>query len=194
MEGIMTVEVKTITYQEYLTMPEVKHRYEIIDGDLIMSPAPTSDHQWLIGKLFVLLWTFVTERDLGVVLVAPVDVIIERDPLRTRQPDIVYLSRERTGIRGRTELRARPVLDSAPDLVVEVLSPGNTRRDINDKQQDYVDIGVRECWLVSPEAETIEVMRLSPTGATTIGIFGVDGTLRSEILEGFTLNVWNIFS
>ncbi|MEK7814298.1 MAG: Uma2 family endonuclease, partial [Chloroflexota bacterium] len=80
-----------------------------------------------------------------------------------------------------------------PDLVVEVLSPSNTRREIESKLEDYRQISVRECWLVSPEAETIEVLRLSAEGATTAGIFAVDGTLRSEVLGDFTLPIREIF-
>jgi Uma2 family endonuclease len=176
----MAVEVKTLTFQEYMAMPEMKRRYEIIDGELIMSPAPTSFHQWIAGKIFVLLWTFVTERNLGVVLAAPVDVIIQRDPLRTRQPDVLYLSAERSGIRRPAELRAMPVLEIAPDLV-------------EDKLEDYKRIGVREAWLVSPEAETIEVLRFSSEGIETVNIYGVGGTLRSEVLESFTLSISEIF-
>jgi len=189
----MAVEVKKLTYQDYLAMPEVKRRYEIIDGELIMTPAPTPDHQWIVGEIYVSLRRFVKERNLGVVLAAPVDVMIQREPLRTRQPDILYLSAERSGIRGRIQLRAMPVLEMVPDLVVEVLSASDTRREMGEKLEDYVKIGVRECWLVSPEAETIEVLRLSPQGAETVNIFGIAGTLSSEVLEGFTLTLLEVF-
>jgi Uma2 family endonuclease len=131
---------------------------------------------------------------LGVVLMAPVDLLIQREPLRTRQPDILYLSADRTGIRGRAQLRGLPFLEIPPDLVVEVLSPSNTRRDIESKLEDYRRIGVKECWLVSPEAETIDVLRLSAQSTTAaVGIFGIDGTLRSEVLGDFTLYVRDIF-
>ncbi|MBI4639658.1 MAG: Uma2 family endonuclease [Candidatus Tectomicrobia bacterium] len=190
----MAVETKMITYEEYLAMPEIKRRYEIIDGEFIMAPGPTPDHQWVVGDAFALLRTFVNERGLGVVLVAPVDVVIQRDPLRTRQPDVLYLSAERSGIRGRAQLRELQVLEIPPDLVVEVLSPSNTRREMEDKLKDYMKIGVRECWLISPEGETVEVLRLSSEGAETVNIYGISGTLRSEILEGFTLSIREIFS
>ena len=77
--------------------------------------------------------------------------------------------------------------------MVEVLSPSNTRRDIEGKLADYRAIGVRECWLVSPEAETVEVLDLSAEEVATTAIFGVDGTLRSEILDDFTLPLREIF-
>lgn len=125
----MVAVTKSITYEQYLNLPEVMQRYEILDGEMIMSPAPTSEHQWIVLKLAMLLSAFISERSLGVVLIAPVDVIIRREPLRTRQSDVLYLSAERTGVRGRAELRTMPVLEIAPDLIVDVLSPGDTRRE-----------------------------------------------------------------
>jgi Uma2 family endonuclease len=190
----MAVETKTISYDEYLAMPETNQPCEVIDGEMIMSPAPTTEHQWIIGNILDALRAFVKKRKLGVVLVSPVDVIIRRAPLRTRQPDILYLSAERSGIKGRAELRALPVLEIAPDLAVEVLSPSDTRRAITGKLRDYQIIGVRECWLVSPEAETVEVLRLSSAAATTVKIFGLNDTLRSEVLPTFKLKLKDIFS
>jgi Uma2 family endonuclease len=113
--------------------------------------------------------------------------------LRTRQPDILYLSAERTGIRGLAELQGLQFLEVPPDLVVEVLSPSNTRRDIEGKLEDYQRIGVKECWLVSPEAETTEVVSLSVEGAKAVDIFGVNDSLRSPVLGDFTLNLREVF-
>jgi Uma2 family endonuclease len=189
----MSTKAKGLTYEAYLALPETKQRYEIVDGVLLMPPAPTPSHQWFMLEIAVRLRSFVNERDLGVVLAAPVDLLIQRDPLRTRQPDILYLSAARTGIRGPAELRGLQFLEIAPDLVVEVLSPSNTRREIESKLEDYRRVGIRECWLASPEAETIEVLRLSAQETAVSGIFGIDGTLRSEVLGDFILPVRDIF-
>jgi Uma2 family endonuclease len=188
-----SVRAKKLTFEAWRALPETKQRYEIVDGVMLMPPGPTADHQWIMMTILRPLDNFVKERGLGVVLPAPVDLLIRREPLRTRQPDILYLSAERTGIRGRAELRGLQFLEVAPDLVVEVLSPSDTRREIESKLEDYRQIGVLECWLVSPEAETIEVLRVSAQGATTEAIFGVDGTLRSEVLGDFALPVREIF-
>ena len=189
-----SIKAKRLTYEAWLALPEMKQRYEIIDGVLSMPPAPTPSHQWFTLEISVRLRSFVNERDLGVVLAAPVDLLIQRAPLRTRQPDILYLSAERTGIRGPAELRGLQFLEIPPDLVVEVLSPSNTRRDIESKLEDYRRIGVEECWLVSPEAETTEVLSLSAEEAASAGIFGIDGILRSEVLGDFTLRLRDVFS
>jgi Uma2 family endonuclease len=192
-EGFMSTKVEKLTYEAYLALPETKQRYEIVDGVLIMPPAPTPAHQWFSKRIFSRLDNFVEERYLGVVLFAPVDLLIQREPLRTRQPDILYLSAERTGIRGLAELQGLQFLEVPPDLVVEVLSPSNTRRDIEGKLEDYQRIGVKECWLVSPEAETTEVVSLSVEGAKAVDIFGVNDSLRSPVLGDFTLNLREVF-
>ena len=189
----MSTQAKKLTFDAWQVLTETKQRYEIVDGVLLMPPAPTADHQWIMFEISVRLRSFVNERDLGVVLPAPVDLLIQREPLRTRQPDILYLSAERTGIKGRADLQGLQFLEIPPDLVVEVLSPSNTRRDIEGKLEDYRQVGVRECWLVNPEGETIEVLRLSLEETATEATFSVDETLRSEVLRGFSLPVWEIF-
>jgi len=188
-----SIGAKRLTFEKWLALPETKQRCEIVDGVMLMAPAPTADHQWIMFEISVRLRSFVNERDLGVVLPAPVDLLIQREPLRTRQPDILYLSAERTGMRGRSQLRGVQFLEIAPDLVVEVLSPSNSRRDIEDKLADYKRIGVLECWVVSPEAETVEVVNLLPDDTSTEAIFGVDGTLISKVLSEFTLPIREIF-
>src|SRR5918999_3005620 len=189
----MSTKTEKLTFEAYLALPETKQRYEIVDGVLIMPPAPTPAHQWFSKRIFLRLDNFVEERRLGVVLFAPVDLLIQREPLRTRQPDILYLSAERTGIRGLAELQGLQFLEVPPDLVVEVLSPSNTRRDIEGKLEDYQRIGVKECWLFSPEAETTEVVSLSVEGAKAADIFGVNDSLRSPVLGDFTLNLREVF-
>jgi Uma2 family endonuclease len=188
-----SIGAERLTYEAWLVMPETKQRYEIVDGVMIMAAAPSADHQWLSGEIYWKLREFVELRGLGVVLFAPVDLLIQREPLRTRQPDVLYLSAERTGIRGRRELRGFQVLDVAPDIIVEVLSPSNSRRDIQEKLEDYRRLGVLECWLVSPEAETVEVVGLSPEGVVTVNVFGVNDTLTSARVEGFELPLKDVF-
>jgi Uma2 family endonuclease len=189
----MAVDLKRLTYLEYLETAGIKQRYEILDGEMILTPAPTPYHQGIIGKILFLLQTFITERNLGIVLGAPVDVIIQKDPLRTRQPDMLFLSAARSGINDIGQLRTMQVLKTPPDLVVEVLSQSSTRDEMRGKLEDYQKVGVRECWLVSPEAETVEVLQISAEGITTVSISGIDGTLNSELLKDFTPALQEIF-
>jgi Uma2 family endonuclease len=190
----MAVDTQRLTYEDYLAMPEMKQRYEIIDGELIMAASPVPIHQWIAANIFRALDPFVRERRLGILFFAPLDIIIRRAPLRTRQPDLLFLSAARSGITEGAQLRGLQVLQQAPDLVIEILSPTNTRREIADKLEDYRSIGVREGWIVSPEALTVEVVRLSAEGIQTIDIFGTGMTLHSEILAGLSLPIAEVFA
>lgn len=189
----MSTKAQKLTFEAWLAQPETKQRYEIVDGVLIMPPGPSLAHQWFLRRIFRRLDYFVEERHIGVVLFAPVDLLIQRQPLRTRQPDALYLSAERSGIRGLAEIQGLQFLEVPPDLVVEVLSPSNTRREMEEKLEDYRNLGVLECWLVSPEAETIEVVSLSEEGISTAGVFGIDGSLQSQVLPDFTLELRDVF-
>lgn len=153
-----------LTFDAWLSMPETKQRCEVIDGVMMLMAGPTVDHQWIAMTVHDGLKNFAHAKQLRVVLFAPLDLVIRRDPLRTRQPDVMYLSAERTGIRSRADLRDIRALEVPPDIAVDVLSPRNARRDILDKLEDYRQVGVLECWIVSPEAETVEVVSLSPEG------------------------------
>lgn len=185
---------KTISYEEYLQMPEINLRYEIIDGEMIMSPAPTSEHQWFTQNLIEKLGPFVKRKKIGVALFAPIDVLIRKNPLKTRQPDILFLSTERTGVKGRDELKDMPVIEVSPDLVVEILSPSDRSTVLQGKLQDYARIGAQECWLISPEAETVEVLRFTPAGIQRVNLYGAGDTLRSDLLPGFKMKVDDIFA
>jgi Uma2 family endonuclease len=182
----MTLQTRRMTYEEYLKSPEIKQRYEIVDGKMIMAPAPTLEHQNILRQLFRFLDRFTIEHQLGEVWFAPLDILIQREPLRTRQPDLLFVSNERAGILG-------PIIEGAPDLVVEVLSPGNTRAAMEDKLGDYSRLRVRECWLVSPEARSVEVMELSVGNWQRISIYGLGDQVRSNVLPGLALTVEEIF-
>jgi Uma2 family endonuclease len=188
-----SIGTKKLTFDEWQALPETKQRCEVVDGVLVMPPSPLDDHQWIIGEIFALLREFVVRTGSGLVLMAPRDVLIRREPLRVRQPDILFLSAERTGVVGRPGPGRRIPLEIAPDLVVEVLSPNNTRREMEEKLADYSSIGVLESWLVSPQAETIEVLLLTAEASTIVATFGIGDTLRSDVLPGFTLPIADIF-
>ncbi|MGH9800194.1 MAG: Uma2 family endonuclease [Blastocatellia bacterium] len=182
-----------ISYEEYLQMPEINLRYEIIDGEMIMPSSPTFDHQWIIHNILDALRPFVKKKKLGAVVAAPLDILIRRMPLRTRQPDILYISFKRGG-KTISELRQLQLVEIAPDLAIEILSPSDRRSVLKEKLEDYVSIGVLECWLVSPQAETIEILKLSSEGATTLNLYGSTETLRSEVLPDFKMKVADVFS
>ena len=168
------------TYQDYLNLPE-DHRYEIIEGDLLMSPSPSKRHQRIVRRLLVLLSEFVERRKLGEVFVSPYDVVISNTDVV--QPDLLFISAERSDV-----ARERAV-QGAPDLVVEVLSSSTAERDRTVKTKLYARAGVRELWLVDPDAKTLEVLVNTPTGFRRESLFSAGQTARSPMFPGLTFEV-----
>ncbi len=184
-----------LTFEEYLCTPLTRKRFEILDGVVHMSPAPTSYHQVLIFRLSGLLDTHVTSQRLGFIIPSPVDVVIAQTPrTRTRQPDILYLSRARSGLRRRSDLQAMPQITVAPDLVIEMLSPDEPRRALPEKLADYAAIGVPEVWPVSSEAQTVEVLKLENGHYVRAGLYGAGDVIVSLVLPGLNLSVDAIFA
>ncbi|MCH7745138.1 MAG: Uma2 family endonuclease [Chloroflexi bacterium] len=182
----MTLETKRLTYEDYLKGPEIKQRYDIIDGEMIMAPSPNLQHQRILRKLFLQVHRFVSEHQSGEVFFAPLDVVVRREPLRIRQPDLMFVSNDRANILGQ-------IVEGAPDLVVEVLSPGNSRGEMESKLADYAQLGVREYWLVSPEAMTVEVLELDEGAWQRASLSGAGDHVSSEVLQGLELEVSQLF-
>jgi Uma2 family endonuclease len=183
----MTVDLKHLTYQQYLDLPEMKARYSIVDGIFVMDAVPTPEHQLILQELLLKLVPFIREHRLGELFIAPLDIVIRRDPLRTRQPDLMFISHWRCSI-----IRQQ-VIEGGPDLVIEILSPSNTRRELEEKLQDYQAIGVREAWIVAPQAQTVEVLQLSPERIERLGLYGLGDPIVSQVLSELQLTVDDIF-
>ena len=188
-----TAKTKRLTFDEWQALPIIKQKCEVVDGVLVMPPSPFGEHPWTIRVIFGALDPFLTENGLGIVLSAPYDVLIQREPLRVRQPDLLVVNAELTGIAHPADLAGLPNLERPPLLTVEVLSPSNTRRDIEQRLADYRSIGVPECWLSRFPSRSVEVLRLTADAAITVATYGMGDTLRSEVLPGFELAVDDIF-
>ena len=184
---------KKISFEDYLLMPEINHPYEIIDGEFMPSPAPIPAHQKIALNIVMVLNPPVQERDLGVVLFAPVDIILQRHPLRTRQPDVLFIHKDKLSGTGLDAIEELQILEIAPDLVIEVLSASDAEKVLSGKLADYQRIGVKECWLVSREARSVEVLQLTKEQSQSLGHFGLGETLRSGALPDLQLAVNTIF-
>jgi Uma2 family endonuclease len=193
-EAMSVIDTKHLTLADYLNLPTIMQRYDIIDGEMLMSAAPTWEHQDVIGNLYLALRPYLQENQRGRVVFAPCDIMIQRDPLRTRQPDLFIFLSGRDDVGDLATLRTQSVIQIAPDITIEIISQHETRRSRAEKVEDYHRIGVKECWLISPQAQTVEVLRLSPEGIRTVGIYGVGMRVRSELLEGLDLSIDNIFA
>jgi Uma2 family endonuclease len=187
------IDTKHLTFVDYLLSPTIVQRYDIIDGEMVMSAAPTLRHQLIIANVYRPLNAHLQVNQRGIVIFAPCDIVIRRDPLRTRQPDLFIFLRGRDDVGDLENLLDQPVIEVAPDITIEIISKNETRRARAAKIEDYRRIGVKECWIVSPQAQTVEVLRLSPEGMRTLGIYGAGMQVQSEMLEGLELAVDGIF-
>ena len=176
--------VVKFTYEDYKHTPEDK-RYELLDGDLIMVPAPRTAHQRSSRDIGLPLVMFVDENELGEVFLAPTDVVLSNTDVV--QPDILFVSRERSHIINELNIRG------APDLVVEVLSPSTAQRDRTLKRTLYALHGVSEYWQADTDAKNVTVLILEDGGYAVAGIYGEGQTLVSPLLAGFTLEIDRIF-
>lgn len=145
---------KTIGWEEYLSLP-LTH-YGIIDGEVKELPLPSVKHQRVSGKLFRHLLEQGEETGYGILLNSPLDVLIRRNFLCTRQPDVLFISKERCGVE--ETLISQDRIEVAPDLVVEILSPSDMATASRGKCPDCDRLGVRELWAVDPQDASIEVL------------------------------------
>jgi Uma2 family endonuclease len=144
------------TYEDYLAFPEDGRRHELIDGEHIVTPAPTRMHQEISGRLFAAIWKHLEVHPLGKVYYSPIDVILSDTDVV--QPDIVFVSNERRDV-------LATWIHGAPDLAIEIVSPSSRRLDEVTKRGLFEKFGVREYWVVDPEFETVRVHRRGHAGA-----------------------------
>ena len=175
------------TYADYARLPDNGFRYEVIRGELYMSPAPSTRHQAVVTTLVLELYHFVRQHKLGKVFTSPIDVVISE--LATPvQPDLIFISLERL------DIVKKQVVEGAPDLVVEVLSPGTVQYDRQTKFYAYAEAGVTEYWLVDPDTCAIDIYVLRGQAYALLGTFGPDDQTQSEVLSDFTVAVSDICS
>lgn len=173
-----------LTYEDYAALGD-EQRYELLDGDLYMVPAPGWFHQIVSRNIEFVLWPFVKQHQLGTVVDAPVDVVLSLEDVV--QPDLVYIAHHRRHIITEKNVRG------APDLIVEVLSPTSLERDKLVKRTLYEKHGVREYWIVDPVGKWIEVLRLGEAGYQLHGVFFEHDTLTSPLLPSFALPLSIVF-
>lgn len=164
---------------------------ELNDGCLEVLPMPTVLHQAIVELLVSLLKEFVTARNLGKVLFAPLPVKLWEG--QYREPDIVFLGPERLEKLRAIGFAGQP---EGADLVMEVVSPGdvNRRRDLVDKRDVYARAGIPEYWIVDPEQRTITVLALEGTAYRTHGEFTTGDIATSVLLHGFTVRTSVVFA
>lgn len=161
------------TVADYDQLPESALPTELIDGEILVSPAPLIIHQ---RTLLTLLKVLATRIQNGELLIAPVDV--QLDDNNVFQPDLLWIAEgnERCAV---TEQR----VIGAPDLVVEIVSKGTERRDRVQKFQLYEKHGVREYWIIDLKLKSIQVWSLQGSEFVSAGSFTIDETFESPVLQ-----------
>ena len=175
---------KQYTYEDYEKLPEGAP-YQLIGGELIMTPSPVPYHQIISRRIEFELLKFVEDRKLGEVIDAPMDVYLSET--ETYQPDIIFISNERMNIIGEKKIEA------APDLVIEILSESTAYYDLRHKKRIYESSGVKEYWIADPMEKSIEVYE-NVNGEFKIYSQAMGkGRVNSKLLEGFGVELEKIF-
>jgi Uma2 family endonuclease len=176
---------KIYTYRDYLDLPEEGKRYEIINGELIMAPAPRIIHQEVGLRLKMRFFNFNQKKQYGKIFDSPIDVKLSETNLV--QPDILYVAKERFSIIKETHI------NGAPDLIVEILSPSTAEYDLLDKKEIYAQFGVQEYWLVDPTKQWIEVYLNRNNRFELKQRVENQGIAESQVLPGLKVKLEEIF-
>ncbi len=173
------------SYEDLQHIPPDRYRYEIVDGELFVTPAPIPLHQRIVMNLGAHLWNHVRAHRLGEVFVAPLDVVFTSETVL--EPDIIFLSRARLDIIG------EKYLSGPPDLVVEVLSKSSARLDRDIKPKQYARYGVPEFWRIDPEGKTVEVFRLQKDEYELAQHLEFGDALATPLFPGLSLPVSSLW-
>jgi Uma2 family endonuclease len=173
------------TLADYEALPEGAP-YQLIEGELVMSPAPTPYHQYILFELAARFRDHVRDRQIGKIYVAPLDVYLSEEDVF--QPDILFISRDRAAI-----VKEKNV-QGAPDLIVEVLPLSTSYYDLSAKKRTYEAAGVWEYWIVDPMAKRIEVYESREHRFELASEAAHSGMVRSKVMDGFSVDVAEVFN
>lgn len=176
-----------LTVDDLVALPEDGNRYELIEGEIIVSRSPSLSHQRVIANLVTLINIYLAQNPIGEVLPTP-GVIF--DEYNSVIPDIVFITQQQVN-----NIGAREHIYEAPALAVEVVSPGkqNALRDREMKRQVYGKHGVREYWIADPEARTLEIYRLEKRTLKLAATLTGEDEVTSPVLPGFSCRTEQIF-
>jgi Uma2 family endonuclease len=174
-----------LTVEHYRNLPETGPRYQLVDGDLYMAPAPNRFHQEISRNLEFLLMKYLEKHPVGALYHAPFDVYLTETDVF--QPDILIVLNERRHIL--TEAGA----EGCPDFVVEILSPKTRRLDLENKMRTYARQGVQELWIIDPDSLQLLVYQFSRNLSNPVGKFQAGDVLTTPLFPGFHADLRAVF-
>jgi Uma2 family endonuclease len=174
---------KVWTAEDYLLLGEIKTPCQLINGELIMSPAPSPQHQRMLQRLFRLLDKVVHDDE---IFVAPIDLYINSK--NVFQPDLLYIPR----LHGK--FITEKGIEGPPAMVIEIISPSISYTDRNMKKKMYLDFGVNEYWIVDPGNKTIEIYTPETGMDSPLLYLAEEGIVTSKVLAQFQFNITDIFN
>jgi len=180
-----TQVIPKLTYEEFRHLPDDGRRYELIGGEVHLTPAPNTKHQFVVHNLDIALSLYVQKNKLGEVWEAPLDVRLTEDT--ALQPDLVFVASTRV------EIVREEFIAGAPDLVVEVLSASTAVHDRATKLPIYAEAGVPEVWLIDSQAKTVEVLKLQGKKYFVEVTLAGDQVLASSLFPGWQLPLHDLF-
>ncbi len=177
-----------LTIADLDTLPEDGNRYELFEGEIFVSRAPSLSHQIILANILTLWRAYLETNPIGQAIPTPGVIFSEYD---SAIPDLVFISNE-----AMRALVFDERINGAPELLVEILSPGkeNARRDRIVKRQIYGKYGVKEYWLVDPEARALEIYRLEKRSLKRMTALSDQNEVTSTLLPGFSCKVSQLFS
>ena len=182
---MIAAESNLLTVDDYRELPEGPPHYQLIQGRLLVSPSPNRYHQVVCQNLLVLLRSHLDKNPIGEVFQAPSDVYLTS--YDAYQPDLYFVSN------ANAEILTPQGAAGAPDLVIEILSPGTEHYDRDLKRKVYAQAGVKELWLIDPDAKQIQVVRLNPPTDQAPAAYGANASFSSPLLPGLVISGKQVF-
>ena len=174
-----------LTYEDYVCLPDDGKRYEILEGELEVTPAPVPRHQDVSRNMVRVLHGYVRCEGAGKVYHAPIDVVLDEHNIV--QPDILFISTPRLHIIGERNIQGMP------DLIVEILSPITQRRDRVLKLQMYARHGLMHYWLLDPAQQTLEAFDLDRGTYRLTEALVDEASFEPQLFPGLTIDLAEVW-
>ena len=175
-----------LTAEDYRLLPETGPRYQLIEGDLYMAPAPNRYHQDISANIHFIIRRYLEKHPIGKLYNAPFDVYLDQN--NVFQPDLVFVSRKNLSIL--TDAGA----EGAPDFIIEILSPKTAHLDKKHKRRVYARRGVKELWFVDPDTKLVHIYLLQKDAERPAATWSETDTFTSPHFPGLKFKGVKIFS